>query len=141
MAVVKTLDDIINRQDRYDINKITFFTVTDDQSIVITDTDLFAIYRRFINPYIGTYSVTDAQRQYYRYKPYLLSADVYGTPELGWMILLLNDRECASKFTLKSYIHLIPGNFLEELYDTVITKSSDRLDKNWNTYLPMITSE
>ena len=47
MAVTKTLDDIINRQDRYDLNKITFYTVTDDQSLVIQDTDLYTIYHYF----------------------------------------------------------------------------------------------
>lgn len=136
--VIKTLDDIINRQDRYDINKITFFTITDDQDLVIPDTNLFTIYRRFINPYIGEYKVTKAQRQYYHRKPYLLSNDVYGTPDLGWLILMLNDMECASKFYIKQTIRLIPGTYLEQLYDTVVTKSTDRLKENWNEYLTQV---
>ena len=140
MAVTKTLDDIINRQDRYDLNKITFYTATDDQSLVIQDTDLYTIYLRFIAPYIGSYKVTPAQRSYYRYKPYLLSADVYGTPELGWMILAMNDRECAPQITLKQYVKLIPTTYLEELYDTVITNSTDKLSRTWTTYLPMVTT-
>lgn len=136
-VTIKTLQDIINISDRFDINKITFFTTTEDGSIIVPDTNLFEIYRRYINPYITSYSVTEAQREYYKYRPYLLSKDIYGTPELGWLILMLNDQECASKFRLKSSVRLIPANVLEQVYDTIVTKSSDKLNQNWNTYLPM----
>ena len=134
----KTLDTIIYQTDRFDINKILFFTITDDESIVIPDTDLFTIYQRYIVPYVQTYTVTDKQREYYQYKPYLLSSDVYGTPNLGWLILMLNYQECASKFRLKSTIRLIPGTYLNGLYDTIVTKSNDKLKKNWNTYLSKV---
>lgn len=132
---VKTLDDVINYKSRYDLNKVLFFTQTDDETLIIPDTNLFTIYRRYINPYIGTYRVNSAQREYYKRKPYLLSADTYGTPELGWLILMLNDQECASKFYLKTTVKLIPGTYLEELYDTIVTKSNGRLENNWNKYL------
>lgn len=137
--VVKTLEDIINHQDRYDLNKVIMYTTTDDGSMIIPDTNLFQIYRRYINPYIGTYKVSDKLRTYYRYKPHLLSADVYGTPELAWLLLMLNDRECPSKFTLKSTIRLIPAPYLASLYDTIVTKSNAKLEKNWNEFLPLIT--
>ena len=54
---------------------------------------------------------------------------------LGWLILMLNDRECASKFYLKSTVHLIPVEYLNNVYDTIVTKSNTRLKQNWNTYL------
>lgn len=136
-VTIKTLQDVINLSDRFDINKITFFTTTKDNGIIVPDTNLFEIYRRYINPYIMTYTVTVAQRAYYQYKPYLLSKDIYGTPELGWLILMLNDQECASKFRLKSSVKLIPADTLDQLYDTIVTKSGDKLNQNWNTYLPM----
>ena len=134
----KTLDDIINEVNRYDYNKIIFLTQTDDEDLIIRDTDLFTTYMRFIDPYVATYKVTPAQRNYYRYKPYLLSQDLYGTPALGWMLLMLNDRQSASKFRIKSTIRLIPKTYLNQLYDTVVTKSNSKLEKNWNTYLPLI---
>ena len=137
-TVYKTLDSIINLQDRYDFNKILFFTTTDDESLVIPDTDLFTIYRRYIVPYVETYTVSDAQRSYYRYKPYLLSNDIYGTPSLAWLILMLNYQECASKFRIKSTIQLIPATYLNSLYDTIVTKSSDKLQLNWNEFLTKV---
>ena len=134
MAVIKTLDDIINRSDRYDINKITFFTHTDDQSLIIPDKNLIEIYARYIKQYVATFNVSEAERAYYRCKPYLLSFDVYKTVNLGWLIMYLNDRECASKFYLKRTIRLIPIEYLENVYDTIVTKSSARLQENWNRY-------
>jgi len=141
MANFKTLDDIINENSRYDVNNVLFYTMTDDKDLIIKDTDLFTIYRRFINPYIGTYSVAVSQRQHYKCKPYLLSTDVYGTPNLGWLVLMLNDQECASKFYVKSTVRLIPMAYLEEMYDTIVTRSNDRLQANWNEYIPQISPE
>jgi len=139
MPDIKTLDDLLNRQDRYDLNKITFFTMTDDNDLIIQDTTLFQIYRRYVSDYVAVYNVAPKYRQYYRYKPRLLSYDVYGTPELSWLILMLNDRECPSKFTIKSTIKLVPSDMLSQLYDTVVTRSNDALSANWNEYLTKLS--
>lgn len=134
----KTLSEVINNADRFDVNKITFFTLTDDETLIIPDTNLFTIYRKFLNPYVGTYLTSYAQRDKYRFRPHLLSTDLYGTPELYWMILMLNDQECSSKFRLKSYVKLVPLSDLNRVYDTIVTKSSDRLKRNWNEILTKI---
>lgn len=142
MATYVTLDDIINaKESRYNIDNVIFYTLTEDKDLIIRDSDLFTIYRRFINPYVGVYSVTIQQRQHYKCKPQLLSADVYGTPDLAWLIMLLNDQECPSKFYLKSKVKLIPIAYLEQMYDTIVTRSNDRLQENWNKYIPMISPE
>ena len=140
MKQPKTLQDLIDDVDRYDINKITYFTMTDDETLIIPDTNVMEIYRRYINPYVVKYRVTDRQREYYRYKPYLLSTDVYGTPKLADMILMLNDRECASKFTIKSTIKLIPYEILGDLYESIVTRSTAKLEENWANYLNKITT-
>ena len=36
----KTLNDIINTENRYDVNGITIFTKTEDGDLIIRDTDL-----------------------------------------------------------------------------------------------------
>lgn len=139
MATLVTLQDVIDSRDsRYDMNNVTFYALTDDKSLLIKDTDLFQIYRRYMLPYIGTYSVTKEQRRRYLTRPKLLSADVYGTPDLDWLILMINDQECASKFRMKSTVKLIPADSLAELYDTIVTRSNMRLQENWNRYLPAI---
>lgn len=137
-TIYKTLDSLLNTTDRYDINKITYFTVTDDGTLVIPDTNVIDIYRRYVSPYIQVYKVTEKQRNFYRYRPYLLSADVYGTPKLGWLIMMLNDRECASKFTIKTTIKLIPLSVIGQLYDSLVTKSTSKLEANWAKYLTLV---
>lgn len=137
-TIYKTLDSILDTTDRYDINKITYFTVTDDGTLVIPDTNVIDVYRRYVNPYIEIYKVTEKQRDFYRYRPYLLSADIYGTPKLGWLIMMLNDRECASKFTIKTTIKLIPLSVIGQLYDSLVTKSTAKLEANWAKYLTLV---
>lgn len=135
-----TLSSIIDTKSAYDINKVTFFTITDDSDLIVTDTSLFTLYQRYINAYVNEYSVTKEQREYYEHRPYLLSKHIYGTPELGWLILFLNDQECASKFYLKQTVRIIPTTALSTIYDTIVTKSHDRLAKNWDEYLSKVTS-
>ena len=135
---LKTLDEIINKNDRYDPNKITFYRLSIDDRLVIQDTTLFRTYRRFINNYVHQYRIPKNQREFYRYRPDLLSQDIYGTPELAWMILILNDQESPSKFRLKSTIRLIPPDELSAVYDMIITRSVTKINENWNTYLPLV---
>lgn len=137
-AVIKTLDDIIYKNDRYDINKLTFYTAIEDYGLIIRDTDLFEMYMRVVMQYVQTYSVSDYQMEHYRFRPHLLSLDIYGTPELVWLILSLNDQECPSKFTLKKTIRLVPAEIIGNLYDTIMTRSTDRLNENWNQYLTQV---
>ena len=110
MAVTqyKTLQDVIDTENRYDVNGVTIFTKTEDGDLIIRDTDLFTIYMRYIQPFITTYTVTKEQREHYARKPEWLSQDIYGTPELSWLLIMLNDMECASKFYLKSTVRAIP---------------------------------
>ena len=135
----KTLNDIINTENRYDVNGITIFTKTEDGDLIIRDTDLFTIYMRYIEPYITTYTVTKEQREKYARKPEWLSQDIYGTPELSWLLIMLNDMECASKFYLKSTAKAIPPDNLGNIYDTVITRSNTKVTRNWNQFIPEIS--
>lgn len=141
MATIKTLDDIINKNDRYDLNKISMYQYAIDDSLIIYSTDVFRLYYRFIRNYVEPYKISQVQRDYYYSKPHLLSQDIYGTPELAWLILRLNDQECPSKFRLKSRIYLIDPTTLSNLYDTVITRSTDKVKENWNEFLPEVVIE
>lgn len=136
--IIKTLDDIIKRSDRFDMNKISFFATTDDGTLVILDQTLFDIYMRYVYPAVETFSVNHAQREYYKFKPYLLSLDLYGTPSLGWLLLKLNDRECASKFYLKSTVRFITAQHMDRVHELVSTKSTKRMKQNWNTHLKRV---
>ena len=131
MANIKTLSELISSQSRYELTKITYLTKTKDGDIIIPDTNVFTIYMRFIQDYITIYKVNDVQRRKYRCKPGLLSMELYGTPDLAWLILKLNDQESPSKFRLKSNIKLISITDLNAIYTNIISNASDKLSRNW----------
>lgn len=136
--VIKTLNDIINREDRYDLNQVLLYTVTEDGSLVIPDKNIFETYMRFVRPYVQVYDVENNARTYYRFRPQLLSLDVYGTPSLDWLLMILNDRECASKFYLKQTVNMVPASVISKLHETVISRPKRELEKNWDKYLRLV---
>lgn len=136
--VIKTLNDIINREDRYDLNQVLLYTVTEDGLLVIPDKNIFETYMRFVRPYVQVYDVENNARTYYRFRPQLLSLDVYGTPSLDWLLMILNDRECASKFYLKQTVNMVPASVIGKLHETVISRPKRELEKNWDKYLRLV---
>lgn len=141
MAVIKTLDDIVNRDNRYDLNKVSFYRLTEDGTMVILNTTTFDMYYRYVMPYVAEYQVNKTQKIYYRCKPKLLSSDIYGVPDLYWLLMKLNNRECPSRFYLKDTIRLIPANKLEELYDTLVTQANADMTANHNRFLKLVGKE
>lgn len=66
--------------------------------------------------------LTEAEVLKYRYNPKLLSYDVYGTPDLGYSILLINDMEHISEFTCSGVIRILSIEditMLKKIYDTL----------------------
>ena len=141
MAVYKTLTDILNADTRYDVNKITFLTTTEDGTLIIPDTNLLKIYMQYVRQYVSEVAVTNKQKEFYQYRPHILSLDLYGTPDLAWLIMALNDKECPSKFYLKKKLRVIPPCEIEGVYAAVITKSNERLTENITRYSRLIGTE
>ena len=99
-ATYKTLSDIINREDQYDLKNVTFYGTSVDGELIISSENLFNMYARYIAQFAVTYKVTDEYKKYYRFRPRLLSQDIYGTPDLAWLLMYLNFQECPSTATL-----------------------------------------
>lgn len=133
LNTTKTLDDLINFTDRYDPVKISYFSLAgkDEDALAVISTNLFSLYQRYTYQFVERYTVTPKQRREYRCRPFLLSTAFYGTPNLAWLIMMLNNCECPSKFRIKQYIDMIPLESLDELYDTVVTRHRKKLDANW----------
>ncbi len=60
---------------------------------------------------------TEEQVKYY-YKPKLLCADVYGTPEIYFLILLINDMADVKEFT-KPHIKMLRTDHLNEILSSI----------------------
>lgn len=63
-----------------------------------------------------TFSIEEFRK--YQYKPKLLSIDIYGNPELYYIILLLNDMADVKEFNKQS-IYLIPKTKFFNLISTI----------------------
>lgn len=129
----KTLQSLIDYTDIYDINSATFYTTVDH--MVVKSTTSFQKFYPYVKEYIQIYKVTKEQREKYRYRPDLLSTDIYGTPLLGWFIMWMNGQECPSKFRIKQTIALVPPDQVQELFITIKSKNNKKLEENWTKHL------
>ena len=59
--------------------------------------------------YCDNIDLTDDMVIRYRYRPKLMSFDMYNTTELGYMILLINDKYSPKQFTLETKKVLLPS--------------------------------
>ena len=76
-------------------------------------------------------SLTQDQQFTYFYKPKLLCYDIYGNPELYFIILLLNDMADVKEFT-KSTIKMLKKNNMAELL-TIIYNAEKAAIEDYNT--------
>ena len=130
MAVVKTLSDLINRTNRFDIKNLAFFT-TDKFGITTIQTTQFDRYLSYVMTYADLYDVEDPQKEVYRFRPDLLSKAIYGEPNLDWLIMKLNDCESASRFVIRQGIRLIDPSALDTVLQELKAKDKDRIEANW----------
>lgn len=75
-------------------------------------------------------SLNQDQQFKYMYKPKLLCSDLYGNPELYFIILLLNDMADVKEFT-KPVIRMLSKNSMSELL-TLIYNAEKQAISNYN---------
>ena len=75
--------------------------------------------------------LSDVEYLKYRYRPKLLSFDLYGNTELGFLILMINDIFSIRDFNLRK-LKLIPKTSLSTLL-TNIKSAESKFIENYNT--------
>ena len=126
-----TLKQFISMKSTDEITYRNLSILDSSHGLEILDHNLLRDYIPLLDDVIVTVTLSTEEMVRYRYAPDLLAYDVYGTPDLGLMIMILNDKECPSKFILRKRIRLIPPNRIGELYETITTRSSEKLEDNW----------
>ena len=64
--------------------------------------------------------LSDEEKNKYRYKPRLLSYDIYKTTELYYIILAINDMWTEKQFTLDSgYVNMLSKNYMSDLLSEI----------------------
>lgn len=132
-ASIKTLDDLIQFTDTYDIRNTVYYRRV--ENLLVPAMNAYDLYYEGYKDAIETFTTNREQRVKYSYKPNNLSVDIYGTPSMGWLIMKLNNCECPSKFKVRSKINLISFSNLQDIAVSIISKASGRLEANWDGYL------
>lgn len=74
--------------------------------------------------------LTDEEKIKYKFKPRLLSFDIYKTTELAYIILAINDMWNVKQFTLYSgYVNMLPKAKMKELLSEIYRHEGDTIKK------------
>lgn len=75
-----------------------------------------------------TVELTVEEQVKYYYKPKLLCSDVYGTPEIYFLILLINDMADVKEFT-KPHIKMLRTDHLNEILSSIYNAERAAINK------------
>ena len=100
---LKTLQDVIDYETFFDIRK--YCQVKEVATVKFVDETLFDIYYNLLEPYIQRVKILPSHRRF-SYKPKLLAKELYGTPDLDWILIKINKMPPAS-FILRDMINII----------------------------------
>ena len=78
-------------------------------------------------------SLDDGQYTRYKYRPDLLSFDLYGTMEYDYVLLALNDI-ISPKYFDKKVIRVIHADYIQQLVSLIADSESDYIQLNRSTY-------
>lgn len=115
---LKTLQDVIDYSTLYDIRKYT--RVNTVEGLQVIEETLFDIYFKLIEPYVQRVS-TLTSHQRYSYNPKLLARDLYGTPDLDWVLVKLNC-DSMSRFKIEEKINYIHPDDIDTVFELLANK-------------------
>lgn len=82
-------------------------------------------YRYHLKNFIRTYKMNDIDATKYRYKPFMLSYNLYGTIELGYMLLSINHMTSAAEFVdLDQGVKLFTSDIIDFLNEMIIKEKT-----------------
>ena len=124
-----TIDTLI---DAYRNEQVTEGTIAFKEKIngeiVIKFHNLLSKYNDLMQKYIITVDLTDSEYDRYKCLPNLLSYDLYGTPELGYSILYINNMVSMTEFTKRSIKVFTTG--INEVLKELMVLAREDLDRN-----------
>lgn len=94
-----------------------------DETIQVPMTSIINKYKEYFDKITCTVDVDDKSSNIYRYKPKMLSYDLYGTTELWSILLYINDCKSLVDFDKKKLKILFPDKVDELLNEIFILES------------------
>lgn len=122
------LSDFIKLKSSDEITYRNLSILNKSHNLEVLDHNLFSEYLGFIEPYVVDMKFEDKiQQNKYKYAPDLLAYDVYGSTQLDFIILMLNDMIDYKEFDL-SVVRMIGKKDLLNILNKIYAKNDKYID-------------
>lgn len=131
---IQTLSDYIRygKTSNYSVpNSISLMTI--DDTYILMDLLIYDKYKKLIFGMSKQKVLTDEEVQKYKYKPELLSYDLYSTTNLSHLLLYLN--KCSEEEFDQKIVRYIESDNIAEIFSLIMSHESDNIGKNNKIYV------
>lgn len=130
LSHIKTLDSLIEfgRTGDFSIHRLGVLEKDEELDVVYLSDLIYTRYENLLRPRLVKIQYSPSEYIKYRYKPELLSMDIYGTPLLYHMILYFNNVG-VHRFN-KQYVYLLSKQDIEGIFQDILVKEEKNLKKN-----------
>ena len=119
-ATTSTLEDFIAMKTTDDLTYYNYSILEYLNGYDMFITNILYDYDDELNDEVVTLQLSDKEKAKYRYKPYLLAYDIYGSAELDFVIMMLNGIIDPKDFDF-SKIKIIKNSTLTSLMSRIMT--------------------
>lgn len=127
---VRSLDDLLRygKTSSYSIDTLSLCELSDN--VVYFDKFAYQKYEKILLGLSTNIELTDDQLRKYKYNPYALSYDLYGTTNLYHLILFLNN---CSEFEFRhKRIKLLAAKYVKSVLQPILDHEQNHLKENIN---------
>lgn len=131
-AKVHTITDFINMKDNDSFTYATmalYMQSIVDKTVIYSSDNVLYTYLEDLKNVSIEYTFSEDEYQKYKYRPKLLAYDIYGSTELYFVILALNDT-CNIKDFNKRTVRLLYKTDLNNLLNQIFSAEENRLELN-----------
>lgn len=128
-ALTYTLDDFISMKISDDMTYYNFSIIEKINDVEHLDTNLIELYIDELQSQCLTIELDQDQYSRYKYNPDLLAYDIYGSVQLDFVILLINNMYDPKEF-IKKTLKLPYASTLSTFLNNVYSKESEYIAQN-----------
>jgi hypothetical protein len=132
-SLTYTLDDFVAMQMSDDMTYYNFSILEVVNSVEHLNINLVEEYSSVLKSQTLQVELTDEEYKKYKYCPDLLAYDIYGSVQLDFVILILNDIFDPKEFVNKT-IRLVPASVLQQFLNEVYGKEYGWIQQNRADY-------
>lgn len=129
----ETIGSLSEYIDQLDITYSKLFLksliISGDNTLIVNSTSLSNKYYDYIMKNTMTLELSNSEYMKYRYQPKLFCYDIYGTTELWFLLLRINNFTSISEFNSKK-IKVFSGSIFNVLNEILVNENTNILENN-----------